>query len=170
MLISRNEQLISATIDGKDVATIDDGFGELFLYSDEFGPVYLIRSQTWHDAHEFAIDAMSIIKHDKNNPSTDVIEAYGFYVQEKAEGTFLAIDDRGEAREIIGELETIDLAISACLKMIADQECDLVEGCRYNSSGGIVFEGYYGSLLELCEESAKEHSIEVVVSRELAEQ
>jgi len=69
------DDIVSAkvTVDGReydDVKVYDDAFGQWYLFGHEFGPVWLIRADSFQSAWEIAIDESPTIDVD------DIHEAY----------------------------------------------------------------------------------------------
>lgn len=57
MNIKDTETLVAAkTNTGHTLPIWDDGFGPLWVAYNEFGPVGVVRANTWEDAYEAAID------------------------------------------------------------------------------------------------------------------
>jgi len=54
--INDGQSLDSASKSGHPLRTWDDGFGPLWIYRECFGPVGIVRAQTWEDAWECVVD------------------------------------------------------------------------------------------------------------------
>jgi hypothetical protein len=70
-LITDDQSLVSATCHGSPLPINDDGYGPLFVYSNEFGAVAVIRAQTWGDAYSICEDEFM-----DSATWADVLDAY----------------------------------------------------------------------------------------------
>jgi hypothetical protein len=70
------------------IKVLDDGWGELFVYGQEFGPMFVVRARTFCDAYDMVIDELPTIdpsEVDEAFYGDDLEEGYTF--QSNATGT-----------------------------------------------------------------------------------
>ena len=140
-LIRDDETLVAAFGKfGREIPVIDDGFGPLWAYSQEFGPMYVVRAQTFESALEAVYDEMPTI------PADEEWEAYGFDSEEE----FRAHATKVQSGE-------------------DDEYPDLAEGYSYQANScwtGIVYHGPHEGLTELTNELVESLEISIVVESE----
>jgi len=162
-MINDNQSLVGAyTTDvlGKrhPLKVYDDSWGSLWVYSEVYGPMGVVRAQSFESAYEICQDEIMT-----RVPEEDLLDAYGLYVLEHKGFYYLCPDfdtDEGwyktfggliPGRLVVGRFSTEEGAEKEGLRYISERELDLEEEYEYQSSAtgtGIVTYDLNGQRLE----------------------
>lgn len=157
----------------------DDSWGPLWVYGEVYGPMGVIRAQSFESAYEICQDEiMSRVSEE------DLLDAYGLYVLEH-KGSFYLCPDFDTLNEygwretfgglipdrhVLSEFVTRQGSEFEGRRLIVKHELDLVEGYEYQSNGtgtGIVTYDLNGQRLEeLTPEVASHLGITIQVTEE----
>lgn len=167
-MITDDQTLVGAkTRSGSDIPVYDDGYGKLFVYCCEFGPMRVIRAQSWEDAYEIAIDEAKTITPDEVPEAYGQWDAFAEWICERT-GTEREGGSPGWCHvcKFVNEYLPVWFRIKSEEWREDGTWPDLQEGYEYqsNSSGtGIVNTGHYEQLFELTPENMEHFEIEVIL-------
>jgi len=164
-MINDDQSLIGAyTTDALDerhpLEIYDDTWGSLWVYSEVYGPMGIVRAQSFESAYEICQDEIM-----SRVPEEDLLDAYGLYVLKHKDSFYLCpdFDTLNEygwretfsglipARHVLSEFATRQGAEVEGRRLIVKHELDLIEGYEYqpNATGtGIVTYDLNGQRLE----------------------
>jgi len=181
-MINDNQSLIGAyTTDvlgeRHPLEVYDDSWGSLWVYSEVYGPMGVVRAQSFESAYEICQDEIMT-----RVPEEDLLDAYGLYVLEHKGFYYLCPDFETEdgwyetfgglipGRLVLGRFSTREGAEKAERAYVYERELELVEGYEYqpNATGtGIVTYSLNGQRLEeLTPEVADRLGITIQVTEE----
>lgn len=153
-MITDEQSLKSASHGGYSLKTYDDGYGPLFVYGHEFGPVAVIRAQTWEDAYSIAEDEFmpgaswaDVLSDYPDAPDDeDYLEAYGH----RPNGSNGPDDEGIFSRSDYEWLQPLTPAMEISVE-IADPEPEPVQYCagaaavRWRNPSGRIVQSYQGA-------------------------
>lgn len=162
-MINDNQSLVGAyTTDvlgeRHPLKTYDDSWGPLWIYSEVYGPMGVVRAQSFESAYRICQDEIMT-----RVSKEDLLDVYGLYVLEHKGFYYLCPDFDPSwgwhetfgglipGRLVLGRFVTREGAEEAGRAYISEHELDLVEGYEYqpNATGtGIIAYDPNGQRLE----------------------